>query len=193
MHYNNSLYKSRTKSEMKFKAFDPFKNRFKFMMMSDMIADIITAPFRYFLEIRRGWTQLGIKSPVVPLYKFRPSVFGVFVLRDAIFRTGFNGYMVANKTNHTDYRMYHKIMFAIMLGVFISQPLDFAFIRMTNDQLAKYSSVRGTLTSTMFEESALTIFLKGFPTRFFYLCLYFQSMMIFNKTGHQYLQMNSRR
>ena len=86
-------------------------------------------------------------------------------------------------------------MSSITVGVLASQFLDFVFIRMTNEQVGKYNSVRGTLRKIIQEEGKPNLMLNGFGKRFMMLFLYYSMLVLGSGTwkysykikGHQLL------
>lgn len=153
----------------------------KTVLISDIAGDLFTSPLRYFLEIKRGWTQLGIRNPITPLYKFKPSVFGIFLARDVLFRLGFNSsfYMLHGDSQHMN-ATFMSLVFSLTLGVWFSQFADLIFIRITNEQVGKYKSVKDAFLKIKREEGLSRFMMSGFNHRFNFLFLYYGTI-IFSK------------
>jgi hypothetical protein len=151
-------------------------------MIADIFGDLTTAPFRFLLETKRGWKQLGITEPAKSLGRLGGSVFAAFALRDICFRAAFNyASSIANwNLKRVDSESCMKLGMLVSAGVLCSQPFDVIFVRMANDQVGKYSSIRNCLSKIYYEEGWGACLMNGFRFRFWFLSVYYCSMIFVN-------------
>jgi hypothetical protein len=157
------------------------------VLISDIIGDTLTAPFRYMVEIKRGWTQLGIKNPIKSFPKFGLSTLSVFLARDIVFRLGFNTtYFTLFSSKKQEQKNYSYeflgLIFSISVGVLLSQFLDLIFIRITNEQVNKYTSVADAFKKIMREEGKQILMTNGFNNRYKMFFIYYTLLVIGSDT-----------
>lgn len=149
------------------------------VLASDLLGDALTAPLRFLAEVKRSWSQVGIRSPRTGLLGFGPGVYAAFFGRDVLFRLGFiSTYFTLHGTSfeHSPTR-YLALVLALTVGVKLSQSLDLVFVRMTCAQKPAYSSVRDAFFKIRNEEGIKKLLITGFGRRFQMLLVYYTMLI----------------
>ena len=148
---------------------------FPIATLSDITGSIMTAPFRYLLEIKRGWSQLNLKLRVTNASNLKLTPFAPFVMRDVAFHIGFGAFyanLIANREN-TWNMIYLKMAVAVSMGVVFSQVFDLIFIRQSMERVQKYSGFSQTVKDISSTEGYSRLFSVGMRYRFLYKFIYY--------------------
>jgi hypothetical protein len=110
-----------------------------------------------------------------------------------MFRLGFNSSYfflteLENKRTINMNKLFFKLISSITIGVFMSQFLDFIFIRITNEQMSKYSSVRDAFSKIRFEEGNPKLLMTGFGHRFLMMFFYYSMLVCTSEARRQSTQ-----
>lgn len=134
--------------------------------LSYLFTDFATLPFKCALEVRRALTQMGHTSISFgeTMFKTRQSI-GALALRDFVFRT-----MVYVSLPEEDWRKNNTYRLAdmtkaLIITIFVSNPLDVVCTKMYTQQIEHYTSILGTL-KTVYREETLGKLMSGFAARF---------------------------
>jgi hypothetical protein len=133
---------------------------------SYLLTDLITAPIRNCIEIRRALVQMGHSRITLgdTFYKMRQSM-GVMFARDVALRTAVFGTIVARDPHRPDAVKAIDLLVSLLAGTLLSHPLDVICTKMYTQQLEAYPTFRQAI-QTIIAEEKYDKFLSGFAMRF---------------------------
>lgn len=131
-----------------------------------LLTDLVSAPFRNVLEIRRALINMGhkkIHSQEVAL-KMRQSM-GVMIARDFAFRTAVFSVVSTSAAQHPTGLKPQEVGLSLFLGALLSNPLDVICTKMYTQQVEVYPTFRQAIKTIIAEEQSAK-FMSGFSMRF---------------------------
>ena len=167
-------------------------NYFTISMLSHLAADFCSSTLRMPFEVRKQILQVnaGKTTDLRSYFSKTKSSFIPTLLRDLSFRVTYNIFYYLLLFKHyyyfkffgmevpegleilktsqkvvTQEEHFTAMFFAMMIGVFLSNPFDLIATKLITQQYGKYQGMFGTLKTVVREEGALKLMFSGYSAR----------------------------